>query len=74
MSEIKETFNPAEAEKAQIEFCKEHNAPEFFPNHYVGYLCYRCHHNIFSENGYSVEFSGTHLITGCPFCHASYCD
>ena len=93
MSEtIKGTFNPAEAEKAQIEYCKAHNAPEFFPNHYIGYRCYRCNQNIFSEHGneslgarkgtvtgrtragYSVEYASSHLITGCPFCYASYCD
>lgn len=89
MSEIKETFNPAEAEKAQIEYCKANNAPEFFPNHYAGYRCYRCNQNIFSEHGneslggtatgrtrtgYSVEYASSHLITGCPFCYVSYCD
>ena len=74
MSEIKETFSPWKAEKAQEEYCKVHDAPEFFPNHYVGFMCYRCHRNIFSPGGYSVEFASNHLITGCPFCHASYCD
>lgn len=24
--------------------------------------------------GYSVEYASSRLITGCPFCHASYCD
>lgn len=74
MSEIKETFSPWKAEEAQKEYCKAHDAPEFFPNHYVGFMCYRCHRNIFSPGGYSVEFASNHLITGCPFCHASYCD
>lgn len=26
------------------------------------------------RHGYSVEYASTHLITGCPFCYASYCD
>ena len=24
--------------------------------------------------GYTVEYASEHLITGCPFCCASYCD
>ena len=87
-----ETFDPAKAAEAQRKYCEEHNAPEFFPNHYVGYRCYRCNQNIFSEHGneslgarggtatwrtrkgYSVEYASSHLIIGCPFCYASYCD
>lgn len=27
-----------------------------------------------TRTGYSVEYASSHLVTGCPFCYASYCD
>ena len=54
----------------QREYCKEHNLPFFAPSD--GY-CWSCNRQIFDgsdENGYYSN----HHITGCPFCHRSYCD
>ena len=68
----KKTFNPAEAVKAQEEYCKKRGVPFFAPNQYIGYKCYRCNRNIYVEGGISVEKARSELITGCPFCHYSY--
>ena len=40
----------------------------------VSGVCYRCHKNIYSEDGISVEQASKELVTGCPFCHRSYVD
>lgn len=73
------TFNPAEAEKAQEDYCNKHNVPHFAPM-----FCYQCGQNIYTlikhdgvaphVSGICVEAAGAHLITGCPHCHASYVD
>ena len=37
--------------------------------------CYRCGHQIFNEDkGYTLEEAGNFVITGCPYCHYSYCE
>ena len=66
------TFNVEEACKAQEKYCKDHGYPHFAP--WRG-ICYSCHNQIYSgPQGYSVEYAGHHLITGCPICMASYVD
>lgn len=35
-------------------------------------FCYRCHKNIYSEGGISLDQAANHFVTGCPFCHISY--
>lgn len=75
------TYNIKEAIKAQEQYCEEHELPHFAPRSGV---CWYCHQNIYSENGFtrfgektsgiSVEGAGSHMITGCPFCYRSYCD
>ena len=37
-------------------------------------VCYRCHKDIYGENGISVEEAGRTMVTGCPFCHRSFVD
>lgn len=68
-------YNIDDATKAQARYCKVNNYPHFAP--YDG-ICYRCHKNIYTESdghhGISVENAGTHLITGCPHCHYSFCE
>lgn len=38
-------------------------------------ICYRCGRNIAEgENGITLEKLGSYIITGCPYCHYSFCD
>lgn len=57
--------------KAQEQFCKERDYPVFAPTR-TG-TCYSCRRNIF-EHQATKESAGSSLITGCPFCCASFCD
>lgn len=68
---IKE-FNSHKARIAQRKYCEEKKYPDFAPIN-TG-ICYSCRRDIFSEGGISVEEAATEHITGCPFCHHSYCD
>jgi len=41
-------------------------------------LCWYCGKNIYfgyehNNSSYSVQAAGEQLITGCPYCHHSYC-
>lgn len=63
-----------EAVEAQRKYCNKNGFPNFAPQD--GY-CYFCNRIIYAnrfERGYSIEYAATHLITGCPHCHGSYCD
>lgn len=67
-----ENYNSEQARKAQKEYCEKNKVPHFAP--WSG-SCYSCHKNIYSApNGYTVEYASMRLITGCPYCMASYCD
>lgn len=67
------TFDTEKAIAAQREYCNRTKAPHFAPL-YDG-RCYSCGQNIFAAtNGWTVEAAGKRLITGCPYCHASYVD
>ena len=77
-----ETYNVAEAIAAQKAYCEKTGAPRFAP--YDG-VCYSCHQQIYAgeivkaghiryHSGYSVEYAASHLVTGCPYCYASYVD
>ena len=38
-------------------------------------ICWRCGRNIAEEeNGITLEQLGDYIITGCPYCHHSFCD
>lgn len=65
------TFDAILANKKQEEYCEENNLPHFAPK---DGRCYKCGKNIYSVDGISIESAGKHLITGCPFCHYSYCE
>lgn len=78
METIIETFNPEQAKAAQKALCQEKVFPHFAPH---DGRCFNCHKGIYEQidhgtyqTGFSVEKAGTHLITGCPHCHYSYCD
>ena len=58
--------------EAQKKACEKQGFPVFAP--YDGH-CYRCGHQIFGEDkGYTLEEAGNFVITGCPYCHYSYCE
>ena len=57
--------------EAQRKYCYAHRMPMFICR---SGTCFRCGRNIFGPDGISVEKAGTQLITGCPYCNASYCD
>lgn len=67
-----ETFDVQKAIEAQKKYCKDNNAPDFA--NLVSGNCWSCNRNIFQKGGISVEKASNQLITGCPFCHRSYCD
>ena len=74
-----ETFDPAKASEAQRKYCEANFMPMFAPSNGV---CFRCNRNIYSAevspggfvSGISVNYASSHPVTGCPFCHISFCD
>lgn len=67
---IKVTFDTQAAIRAQTEYCESHNYPMFAPE-FDG-TCFKCHNNIYKL--ISLEEAGSRLITGCPYCHYSFCE
>lgn len=66
-----ETYNATQAHEAQTKYCKEKGVPHFAPPD----ICWSCHTNIYmGDRGISVEQASKTLVTGCPYCHRSYCD
>lgn len=55
--------------EAQAKYCEDKRLPHFAP---LSGNCYRCYRNIYDVM--SLEFASSHLITGCPLCHATYVD
>lgn len=79
------TYDIAKAVEAQKEYCKGlavKHPDDWMAHNFAkgeGFApkdgrCYRCHKNIYSEGGISVEEAATQLTTGCPFCYRSYVD
>lgn len=54
---------------AQQKYAKEKKLPLFAP---LSGKCWSCGRNIY--NAISLEEASTRLITGCPYCHRTYCD
>lgn len=54
------------AKAAQRKLCEEKGYPHFAPTSGV---CWSCNRAI-----YMTEADGKHYITGCPWCHRTYCD
>ena len=67
MADSEKVYSPSEAQRR---FCNAHAYPWFAPIRY----CPKCHRDIYGSGGYSLDYAATHLITGCPFCHWSYCE
>lgn len=60
--------------EVQHVYCQIKDKPEFAPM--TGY-CWKCGRNIYDpdrEGHYDLNYAMTHLITGCPYCHSTYCD
>ena len=64
-------YNIEEAKKAQVKYQEDTKSPDFAPG---DGFCWGCKRNIYSEGGIDVERASKELVTGCPFCHRSYCD
>lgn len=54
---------------AQKQYCKDHKVPLFAPSNG---RCWNCGKIIYDR--ISLETAATTHITGCPYCHRSYCD
>ncbi len=73
-------YNIEKAIKAQHDYCKNHDIPNFAPA--LDGTCYHCRRNIYVPikgpagyiTGITVEQAGKELITGCPHCHYSFVD
>jgi hypothetical protein len=50
---------------AQRRLCESRSLPHFAPSNGV---CWSCGRQIYEE------LDGKSYVTGCPFCHRSYCD
>ena len=55
----------ADAIRAQEMLCSARGVPHFAPRNGI---CWSCQRQIYEE------LDGTSYVTGCPFCHRSYCD
>ena len=55
--------------KAQEEYCEKKKYPLFAPSDGI---CFSCNRQIYTE--ITLMECENDLITGCPFCHYSYCD
>jgi hypothetical protein len=60
-----QTYSIDVAIKAQATLCSERQLPHFAPSNGV---CWSCRRQIYEV------LDGTFYVTGCPFCHRSYCD
>jgi hypothetical protein len=65
------SYNVEQATKAQIKYIEDKELPFFPPRDGI---CFACHRQIYADGGYTVESASSELITGCPWCHRSYCD
>jgi len=53
---------------AQEKFCEDNDYQRFAPKRGI---CYHCKQQIYDK--ISLEQAGSDYITGCPFCHWSFC-
>ena len=56
---------------AQWWYCHDRGLPVFIE---PDCRCPRCGRNIFGPGGYPPMTSMETMITGCPYCNASFCD
>lgn len=61
-------FDVQAAIKFQAALCEKEKLPHFAPRNGV---CWSCRRQIYGPDG---GYDGTSFVTGCPWCHRSYCD
>ena len=64
-----EQYNTKVSCEAQSKLCENRELPCFSPENGI---CWNCHKNIYSKNGFTVKEASNTLITYCPFCHYSF--
>lgn len=76
-------FNSKDAIEAQDRYCIEKKVPRFAPENGI---CWTCSRNIYvpafsgvgtddvNVMGISVDQAKSSLVTGCPYCLASFCE
>ena len=64
-------YNEIKSKEVQQKLADKKQYPLFAP---ADDFCPRCRRKIYAEGGYSVEHAKNFLITGCPFCHYSFCE
>lgn len=68
MSDTLPAIDFAALSNLQAQYCERICAPHFAPR-----VCYSCHREIYSHPRAQAEAAVT-LITGCYYCHRSFCD
>lgn len=57
-------------ERRQTRYCRDNKLPEFAPS---DGNCFNCRRYIY-DDAKTADSADKELITGCPFCHRTYCD
>lgn len=67
------TYEIGQSIMLQKQYCDTEKFPLFIP---ADGVCYnrKCRKNIFNPGGYTVQQAAYAHITGCPFCHDTWCD
>lgn len=66
-----ELYDVDVASEVQAMYCDVNHVPMFAPS---SGICPSCRGNIFSPGHISILRAASAYITGCPICHASFCD
>lgn len=64
-------YDSAKSSAAQDDFCEQIGSPCFAPRDGI---CPNCGCDIYEAGGITVDYAGSRLVTGCPFCRKSFCD
>ena len=64
-------YDPDAGPDVQEYYCKRNNKPYFAP---PSGFCPSCGMNIYAPGGVPFASAGAIHVTGCPFCHRSFCD
>lgn len=58
--------------EAQRQMCAAKGYPFFAPSEQSCGRCFHCKRDVYADM--TIEQAGAELITGCRYCHYSYCD
>ena len=57
--------------EANTKWCRSKNLPQFVPETNI---CFHCRREVFRDDK-TGEGPGVHdFVTGCPWCHTTFCD